>query len=303
VKLIPTSIAQQLARLPKDNLTLARGVKIVCRDGAEYAFIDHDRDLTCTLSTDVYPTTFQAGEGIIPADLDQAVGLTADNGEIAIPIGEIVTREAIFGRRFANADVYIVEVDWSQGTPTPVEWMKAQIGEGRIEGPKAIFEVRSQSDFWNVTVGEVLSPRCSADFGDARCKVPLVPVACMVTAVESSMKFTVDLAGVYGDNYFRYGKAQFSSGTLVNVYPYEIWLYTGATGVVELMIPLPEPPLIGDTLNLFQGCSRLKNLKNDPTAAPTCFTHNNVVNFRGADRVPGSDRYLRMPVPGTNGQA
>jgi hypothetical protein len=66
-----------------------------------------------------------------------------------------------------------------------------------------------------------------------------------------------------------------------------VFNYTGATGAVELLAPLAALPVIGDTLNLYRGCSKLR--KSAMPRLPTCLGYSNVARFRGWPDVPGSD--------------
>ncbi len=294
-KNVPTSILVQIAELPTSSLTLARCCKLQLRDGTEIGFTDHDRNIEVGLGSDLYgPVVYQADEGMIVGDIDLALGLHADNTEIALPFGGITRLRHLVGRRLNHATVYLFDVDHSDPTPVAMEVMKGQVSDARAEGPLARLEVRSQSDYWNQVVGEVMGPRCSADFGDARCKKEVPPVLAIVTAVESTQRFSVNL--VRADNFFRYGTALFTSGDLAGVWSEEVYKYEGATGTVELVASLPDAPQVGDELQLSVGCSRLK-VHDDPSIQ-TCATYDNVPNFRGYDRVPGSDIYFRMPIPG-----
>lgn len=293
---LPATIAAQIAALPTGNLTLARCALVVLRDGTEYAFTDHDKDLLVSMSEAAYgQVTCQAGQGLIVGDIDLAVGFAADSTEIAFPFGGIVQLRQVVGRRLNHATVYLFDVDWSATEPlTPYELMKGTINDARAEGPLAVCEVRSQADYWNQVVGELMAPRCGADFADDRCKMTLDPISCEVTSVISTQQFTVNL--VYPDNYFKYGTLQFTSGGLTGVWVEEVFGYTGSLGLVELTTCLPDAPEVGDQLWIARGCSRLK--KSVVASIPTCASYGNVINFRGYDRVPGSDVYYRMPIPG-----
>lgn len=295
VKTVPSSIAAQLLGLPTDNLTLSRCCKLVLRDGTEFGFTDHDAPLYVSLSSDLStPVMYRADEGLIVGDIDLALGLHADNTEISLPFGGITRLRHLVGRRLNHAKVYIFDVDWAAATPIPMELMKGQVSDARGEGPLAVLEVRSQSDYWNQVIGELMSPRCSADFGDERCKKIIAPETAIVTAVESTQRFSIDL--VHPDNFFRFGTVQFTTGDLAGVWKEEIYKFEGLTGTVELVASLPDAPEVGDELEIAVGCSRLK--VSDDASIQTCATYDNVPNFRGFDRVPGSDIYFRMPIPG-----
>lgn len=298
---LPAAIQEMIDAAPTAPLTLARCVKVTLRDGFSWGFTDHDRDLVVALDSDEYGAiTYQAGNALIVGDIDLALGLSADSTEIAFPFGGLVELRQVVGRRLNHATVEIFDVDWSDDSqygPQPYELMKGTINDARGEGPLAVCEVRSQADYWNVVVGELMSPRCSADFGDSLCKMTIIPIQCSVVEVISTQQFRVSIAGSYADNYFKYGTLQFTSGGLADVWVEEVFGYTGSNGMVELTTSLPDAPEVGDTLWIARGCSRIKSLPDD-LSVPTCATYENVINFRGFDRVPGSDTYLRMPIPG-----
>ena len=280
------------------SLTLARCVKIVLRDGTEMGFTDHDRDLVVPVSNDSYePLTYRAGHGLIVGDLDLALGLDADSTEFSAPINELISREAVLARRFNHAKTYIFDVDWTLDEPLPLELMGGSIADSRNERHMAVFEIRSLNDYWNVTVGSLLTPRCRADFGDVKCGVTPVNRLVAVSQVISTMRFAVDIAEDIADDFYRFGEAEFLTGDLAGTWPYEIVAFDSYTHEVETLSPMPGFPEVGDQLFLRNGCSKVKELPADPTV-PTCATYQNWRRFRGFDQVPGSDRFLRFPVPG-----
>lgn len=295
-----TAPASINAMLSSGQGTLARCLKMVLRDGTEVGFTDHDRDLEVAVSNDFYgPLTYQSGYGVIVGDMDLQIGLEADNTEATFPISDLITRAAVLARRWHMADCYIFDVDWTQDAPEPFEMMAGYVSDARPEGNTAVFEIRSQADRWNTTIGHILSPRCNADFGDARCGATPTDYPTQVASVLSNMRFTVDLAGNYADDFFRYGEAEFISGELAATWPFEIIASDGYTQEIEVLAPMPGFPAVGDGVILRDGCSKIK--KSDDPTLPTCFTHNNVNRFRGWDQVPGSDHFLRFPVPGNPG--
>ena len=73
----------------------------------------------------------------------------------------------------------------------------------------------------------------------------------------------------------------------MGIRPVEINDWSSAGGVA-LWTSLPEPPAVGDTLTLTQGCGKTR---------ADCMAFGNIVNFRGFPDVPGSDQVLRYPNP------
>jgi uncharacterized phage protein (TIGR02218 family) len=296
----PASIATMLGTT---ELTLARCFKIVLRDGTELGLTDHDESLVVPLDNDFYgPITYSAGHGVIVGDIEITVGLESDNTETSIPFGEMVRREAVLARRFHMADVYIFDVDWTQDSPEPLEIIAGYIAEARTERNMAVFEIRSQADRWNTVIGSLAAPRCKATFGDRLCGATPTNYATSVIDALSNMRFLVDVASMnLIDDFFRFGEVEFLTGDLAGTWPFEVIAYDGYTGEVEVLSPMPGLPAFGDQLLLKTGCSRIKE-SDDPTV-PTCFTNNNVTRFRGLDQLPGTDRYLRWPIPGEGGTA
>lgn len=275
---------------------LSRCVKLSLRDGTTLAFSDHDEDLLIDIDDGDGVVTYRPDQGILSRDIELVLGLEASTTEIVVPFVGGMTRNAALGRRYNQAVVWIFDVDFTQDSPEPLALLKGRITEVFVHQNAAVFEIRGLSDFFNITQGRILSPRCSADFGDADCGQTPEEVATTVIEKMSDMRFRVAVSGTYADGYFKYGQAQFTSGELANINPSEVFDYTGQTGLVMMHSPLPDIPQVGDNLTLKRGCSNLKST-SDPNI-PTCLSYNNVRRFRGFDRVPGSDIYLRVAVPG-----
>lgn len=296
MRTVPASIATMLETR---QTTLSRCLKLILRDGFELGFTDHDKDLVVALPEDLYePTTYYAGHGMIPGDISLAIGLEADNTETSFPYGDLLTRPKLLSRRFAMADAFLFDVDWTQPTPLPLNLMAGYVADVRPEKSLAVFEIRSDADRWNTVIGRIAAPRCTNDFGDFRCQVTPTVYQTTVGQVFSDMRFTVTLPDNLADDFFRFGTAEFMSGALAGTWPYEIVAFDGYLEEVEVLAPMPGFPAPGDEVWLRNGCSKVKKA-DDPTV-PTCLTYANVINFYGLDQLPGTDRYVRFPVPGSH---
>lgn len=280
--------------------TPARCLWIARRDGTVIGITDHDEDLIVDMpDISDQPVTFKANAGILPSDIRTVIGFNADNFEVEGPLGDLISRNAVLGRRFSRARVRLFEIDWSQDWPDQCPLMQGYITNPRVRGDRFVFEVRSDFERYNATIGRVIAPYCDADFGDARCGAAVPQAECEIVEVIDDFRFRVDLGGLYADDHFVYGKSEFIDGDLRDCDPVEIFSYVGATGYVTCLVPFPEEPEVGDRLVLRRGCSKLK-VADDPTI-PTCASYNNVLNFRGMDQVPGSAQYLKIAVPGDAG--
>ncbi len=234
--------------------------------------------------------------GINLSAVTLAAGLDSSSFEMNGPaIGEF-TGAKVRGGKWRAAKVWLARI--SPGVAGYSALMKGTVGEGRVEGRRFILEVRNAADIFNQTWGRVLSPRCSATFGDSDCTVVRTPVAATVTAVTDAFRFTLNIAGTYADSYFALGSLAFLTGDLAGTAEARVFAYGGAAGSVELTEPLIAVPEVGDTLNIYRGCSQL--LKSDDASIPTCLSYGNVLNFRGHWEVPGNRTYLRTSAPGAS---
>lgn len=280
--------------------TRARCMWMALRDGTIIGITDHDRDITIDQTDNSgSPVTYQANLGIMTSDITLQVGLDADNLEVSGPLSDTITRAGVLGRRFSRASVRVFEVDWSQDNPDILPLMAGHVADSRIEGGSFIFEVRSDFDRYNQTIGRLLSPYCSADFGDTQCGVTPPSASATITSVTSDFQFILNLPGDYADDHFNYGTVEFLTGALAGTEPIEVSDYNGALSAVVLLAPLAEAPEVGDTLTIKRGCSKLK--KSDNADLPTCASYANVNRFRGFDQVPGSSTYLKIATPGSQG--
>lgn len=296
-----TLSAQNEAMLGTRNHHRALCVRIEARQGTVLAFTNHDAPLSFVLPQTVndYEEEYSPRAGLMASEIMLATGMDVDSCEISGPIGDDVTAAQVLGKKFNRATVHIFDLDWRDPSAGAIPYLSGTIADCRLEGRKWIFEIRNQFDRYNQAVGRILSPYCTADFGDAECGVERTPISATITSADDDFNFTLDIGGAYADDYFNLGSLEFASGALAGIEPVEIFSYTGATGVVQLFAPLPTAPSPGDMVVVYRGCSKLK-ISNNPDL-PTCLSYENVLNFRGFDQVPGSDTYLKVPVPGSGG--
>lgn len=284
------------AHIVGDSTTLCNMLRLDCRDGNSYGFTDHDADLT--FNGGFGSLLYQSGEGVVPSDISLSVGLDADNCELMIPFGDIITLDAVLGLRFTRARVRLFTVNWSDLTQGYAALLFGKVANARAEGGKAILEVRSATDAYNQVIGRVMTPLCTADFGDAQCTKVRTEFVTTIASVTSSFQFAIDVTGIPADP-FDFGTVEFATGALAGLPEQEIFTINEGTGAIELLVALPEAPQVGDDLTVFNGCSKLK--KSDDVNLPTCLFYDNVINFRGWDQVPGSDIFLKVQTPGAQG--
>lgn len=295
---MPRTLSAGLAaHLAGDAHTLCTMLRLDMRDGTSLGVTDHDRDLSFDLGDGAL--TYSTATGILPSDVVLSAGMDADNFEVTGPISDVVTRTAVLGGRFTSARARLFMVNWADLTQGPARLFMGKVSESRVIGSRFVFEIRGPQDAFNQPIGRVLSPTCTHDFGDARCRITKSAYTATITAVASPFSFATDLLGEHPNNFFTMGSVEFLTGEMAGIAPVEVFAYHGATGAVELYVPLPDAPQVGDTINLFRGCSKLR--KSDDATIPTCLSYENVINFGGHPEVPGTMNYMTYPIAGQGG--
>lgn len=252
-------------------------------DSTSLGVTDHDQDLTYTGVGG--SLVYSASTGIFSSDLTLAAGLESDGFEMTGPIGATVSLAALLGGRFDRARARLFQVKWDSLGSGHIPLLAGNVAEVRIEGGRFTFEVRSDADRFNQTIGRLITPYCPGDH-DTCCVQIADELATTVDAVPDEYHVTVADAITAAD--YADGRLWFTSGDLAGTLPVEIIGGTGNT--LELFEPLPALPSPGDALTLKEGCDRTREMCRD--------RFDNVINFRGFPEVPGSDQALKIPVPG-----
>jgi uncharacterized phage protein (TIGR02218 family) len=265
------------------------------RDGTSIGITDHGKDLDYNLLGG--SVTYDSGTGIWSSDLSLSCGMDADNFELRGPIADTITLEGILGGKYDRATAKLFQVNWKDLTQGAIKLLQGNVSEARAEGGEFVFEIRSDKDRYNQTVGRIMSNQCDADHGDERCGRTPETSDLVITVGTSAYQFTATFTGTYPDDYMNKGTVQFLTGDLAGTMPVEIedWEDNGdGTATVKMFAGLAEAPAVGDTATATRGCGKTR---------ADCMARNNIVNFRGLPELPGSDQALRFPVPGTGGNA
>jgi uncharacterized phage protein (TIGR02218 family) len=273
---------------------LSRCLRLDLRDGTTLGITDHDLDLSVDLGDGAI--TYRADVGAIPSAIALSIGLDADSVEVRGPISDIVTRQAVVGGRYRMARARIFDVRWDAPTHF-LRLLSGKLTEARVEGGAFIWSIRSNADALNQAIGRVLSPQCSWDFGvydppRSRCQATPQTWTGTIATVTDAMRFSVTWTGAGPDpEDVLNGLVSFTSGDLLNTQPAEVFLLSGTPADdVELYQPLVEAPQVGDAVTVTEGCDKLR---------ATCKAKNQIENFGAFPDMPGTDDYVKMPVPGS----
>jgi len=279
------------AKLDSGVTTLCRCWLITRTDGLVQGFTDHDTDVS------IGDVTCRAGTGLTASEATQKLGLAVDGSEFSGALADdTLNEDDLAAGRYDTAQVALWLVDWSEPA-LRVLLAQGTIGEVKREGLAFTAEVRGLSQRLSEESGRLYTASCSADLGDARCKIVLDQPAYrgegMVTAVSASAAFIASGLDAYADGWFGAGKLTFLTGANAGV-SVEIKAHVN-DGAVSLTLwqQMPQPIAMGDTFTVTAGCDKRFTTCHD--------RFNNVVNFRGFPHIPGNDFVIRYPVQGEPG--
>lgn len=159
------------AHLAGPVTTLATCWRITRRDGREFFFTDHDRDLV--FEGEVY----KASSGYSRTAIANDSSLGVDNLDVeGVFDTQAITEEELRAGLFDQAEVRIFLVNWADPSMGSLRMRRGWFGEVVLT-EQGVFrtELRGMTQALSQRIGELYSPECRADLGDDRCKVPIHP--------------------------------------------------------------------------------------------------------------------------------
>lgn len=288
MRAIPSALQD---KLDSGVTTLCRCWLITRNDGVTQGFTDHDEDVV------LGGVTCHVGTGLSGSEATQNLGLAVDTSELSGALAsDSLNEDDLAAGRYDAAAVELWLVDWSDPT-LKVLLAKGSLGEVRREGTAFTAELRGLSDRLSQDSGRLYTTTCSADLGDARCKIDLTDAAFhgsgAVAAVSAMSTFTASGLDSFDDGWFTAGKLSFTGGAN-NGLAVEVKSHRKDSVITfDLWQAMPEPIAPGDTFTVTAGCDKRFQTCHDK--------FDNVINFRGFPHVPGNDFVVSYPVQGEPG--
>lgn len=279
------------AKLDAGVTTLCRCWLIARNDGVTQGFTDHDEDVA------LGAVTCRAGSGLSASEATQTLGLAVAGSELSGALSDDTLNEAdLAAGRYDAAGVELWLVDWSEPALC-VLLAKGTLGEVKRAGAAFTAEVRGLTQQLAQDSGRLYTTTCSADLGDARCKVDLANPAYRgsgtVAALTGTSSFGASGLDAFADGWFTAGKLAFTGGAN-NGLAVEVKIHRNSDTVTfDLWQAMPQPIAVGDTFTVTAGCDKRFATCHDKFA--------NVVNFRGFPHIPGNDFVVSYPVAGAPG--
>lgn len=276
----------QIAELAQSSTFAGECLVLAARDGTRARFTSIDLPQVINLGFGAGDET--CSDSMVLAAITLAAGLDASFAEVRGPLGPVLTRAALEGGKWTDADAWLVRVWPGIAGWAPV--LKGKVREPRVEDPQFVLQIRNQGDNFNQALAQLVSGYCRFRFGSAECGGTPVTAAATVTAVTDAMNLAVSYAGSHPNGFFQFGEIAFTSGALNGVVSEALFNFTQTApgaGTLVLDTPLPALPTPGDTLVLKQGCPKIRSacIERQGTA----------INFGGEPDVPGSEAIWQYP--------
>lgn len=167
-----TTSAALRTHLNQAVTTLATCWLITRTDGAVFAFTSHDQDLV------VSGVTYKSAAGFSRSAIASDATMGVDNLDVVGYFDDSAIKETeLRAGLFDYAAVNIFIVNWADLTQGIMKLRRGWLGEAALT-KQGIYrcELRGLSQALSQTIGEVYTPGCRADLGDAKCGVPIAPI-------------------------------------------------------------------------------------------------------------------------------
>lgn len=260
--------------------TLARCWIVTRRDGVVQGFTDHDSDL------EIEAVMCRAGTGFGASEATSRFDLSIDGAEISGALAaDSLTEADLAAGRFDAAQVDTWLVDWSD-VSLRVLLSRATLGEVKREGEAFSAELRGLADKLSQESGRLYTARCTADLGDARCKIALAAAGLNGTGSVSrllrSSAVAVEGLGDFTEGIFTAGCLTWTGGANAGL-AVEIKEHRIAGGEVQFTLwqATSETIAVSDAFTVTAGCDKRFETCRDRFA--------NSINFRGFPHIPGND--------------
>jgi uncharacterized phage protein (TIGR02218 family) len=246
-KTITTALAQHLAG---EVTTLATCWQITRRDGLVLGFTDHVGDL------DVDGVTYQAASGYTRTAIRSTADLAVDNLDVeSVFSDDGITEEDLRAGKYDFAEVRMFLVNYQDLGQGILKLRRGWLGEVTIRDGMYVAELRGMTQRLQMTVGEVYTPDCSADLGDARCGVDLAALeeSGAVDVVTSATAFETTLAQATG--WYDGGELTWTGGAN-DGQTVAVRSWDAASGTLSLFLPALYPMQASDAFTIRPGCDK-----------------------------------------------
>ncbi len=237
-------------------------IRIVRGDGVVFGFTNAQADVTLpalTVGAQTVPqTTYRAGIGMVPSNLQESDDLTPNNMEISGILGDYLTEADVRKKRFKDA-AYTLIVFNRADTTHQILRGRGRIGDASVAGHQATFKLRSLASLLQNDIIELTSSVSRAAWGDPEMAFfnldsdytaigSLARVTGNVNLVANSRRiFTLPVTVAYPATWMNEGTVEWISGANAGVVM-DVMSSNSANGQITLWHPTPYDIAIGDSV-------------------------------------------------------
>lgn len=171
-----TASAGMITHIGQEVTTVATIWKIKRRDGVLFGFTDHDRDIPFDDGSGDGEIIYAAATGYTRTAIKNTSNLSVPNLDLdsffdSAAITEADLRAGIWDK----ADVRVMLINWDNTADGIIKLRRGNLGDVTILDEQYTAELRGMTQALQQTIGEIYTPDCRADLGDAKCGVRLDP--------------------------------------------------------------------------------------------------------------------------------
>lgn len=282
MKTIPLALLDAYAKPGTSTCFL---VKLVTKKNEVLGFATADRNVRFDDGAGF--VTYKAYQELRPQKFQEDSTFDVDNTELLGWFSQAVENMVVTGQ-FDFAELTVYRVNYlrldrgaevmAYGTVGEVSFSKSTNGNRKVEFRSLLQQLKQ-------TVNQLYSLTCRADFGDARCGMPLAWETATVSAVGSDPYADITLSGlVRADGYFDLGVLEVLSGPNAGAeIEVESWL---SSGVVRLTFLAPFAFVGGESVRIRRDCNK---------TATACIAYGNIARMRAEHMTPVQDQGVMVP--------
>lgn len=267
--------------------------RITRKDASVFRFTDHNAPLTITGDG-----TYVAAGGFSASARQRQEGLQTRNLDcIGIINSNAITHEDLRSGRYREAKVEEFLVDWRYPFAGPIYSVTYWIEEVTFDGSRWNAKVTDISRWLRIAIGDVYARNCRWDLFDINCGLNVNDFieTVTITAVDTARRvFRASTLSSSANDFYNFGAVAWQSGLNVGLVG-QTKAYVGATKQVTLQLDMPFDISVGDSVQMYPGCSKVIEDCKGVAGANGKPWGNNLVNYGGFPHIPGTDKILQTP--------
>lgn len=282
MKTIPIALLERMQRPTGSWAFLAKVVS--AKTGTVYGFTTLDDDIV--FNDGIHQVTYDSRNELRPQNIQNSNTYDADSTELLGWFNKQL-ESLILAGIFDRAELTIYRVNYLHLEDGAEVLAYGSVGETsfatKANGRRKVEFLGLRSQLRQV-VNEMYSLTCRAQFGDQRCKKPLVWENGTVSTVGTSPYLSFGASGpARPAGYFNFGVVEFLTGDNAGA-TMEVEEWTG--GGARLSFLTPYPMKAGDTFRIRRDCGKTET---------DCMAYANIVNMRAEHLTPVEDKGIMVP--------